>query len=72
MIQMVVCTIGELYDDLDTLIEQNIAFEFDDERKKYIFYSLIARRYFHKSTNQIGVHGEVLLSMVFLITMLKG
>lgn len=60
MIQMVVCTIGELYDDLDTLIEQNIAFEFDDERKKYIFYSLIARRYFHKSTNQIGVHGEVL------------
>ncbi|TCB38225.1 DUF4365 domain-containing protein [Acinetobacter sp. ANC 4910] len=60
MMQMVVCTIGELYDDLDKLIEQNIVSEFDDERKKYIFNSLIARRYFHKSTNQVGVHGEVL------------
>lgn len=60
MIQMIVCTIGELYDDLDKLIEQNITYEFDEERKKYIFNSLAARRYFHKSTNQIGVHGEVL------------
>ncbi|WP_151825346.1 DUF4365 domain-containing protein, partial [Acinetobacter bereziniae] len=60
MMQMVVCTIGELYDDLDKLIEQNIVCEFDDERKKYIFNSLIARRYFHKSTNQVGVHGVVL------------
>lgn len=60
MIQMVVCTIGKLYDHLDKLIEQNIAYEFDEERKKYIFNSLAARRYFHKSTNQIGVHGEVL------------
>lgn len=60
MMQMVVCTLGELYEDLDSLIEKNIADEFEDERKKYIFNSLAARRYFHKSSNQIGVGGDIL------------
>ncbi|NNP76165.1 hypothetical protein A7P54_06990 [Acinetobacter sp. Ac_3412] len=58
--QMGICTIGELYQELDKIIEENINSNFDSERKKYDFYSLAARRYFHKSSNQIGVFGEIL------------
>lgn len=33
MMQMVVCTLGEMYEDLDSLIEKNIADEFEDGEK---------------------------------------
>ncbi len=58
--QMVICTIGELYKELDGLIEENIELELIVERKKYDFNALAARRYFHKASNQIGIHGEIL------------
>ena len=58
--QMTICTIGELYVELDEIIEENIEFEFVGERRKYDFNALAARRYFHKASNQIGIHGEIL------------
>lgn len=58
--QMGICTMGELYQELDEIIDKNINLDFDNERKKYDFYSLAARRYFHKASNQIGVFGEIL------------
>ncbi|MFA2964762.1 DUF4365 domain-containing protein [Acinetobacter pittii] len=60
MIQMVICTIGQLNDELGEIIEKNKNIEFDDERKKYIFNSLSARHYFHIYSNQIGIYGEIL------------
>ncbi|OTM89636.1 hypothetical protein B9X66_13740 [Acinetobacter pittii] len=58
--QMGICTMGELYQELDEIIDKNINLDFDNERKKYDFYSLAARRYFHKASKQIGVFGEIL------------
>ena len=58
--QMTICTIGELYKELDEIIEENIELELDGERRKYDFNSLAARRYFHKASHQIGIHGEIL------------
>jgi len=58
--QMTICTIGELYEELDEIIEENIELELDSERRKYDFNSLAARRYFHKASHQIGIHGEIL------------
>lgn len=60
MIQMVVCTIGYLSVELDQIIEENIENDFDDDRKHYIFNALAARRYFHKSSNDVGICGEIL------------
>ncbi|MDC5665050.1 hypothetical protein OIN79_17520, partial [Acinetobacter baumannii] len=51
---------GELYQELDEIIDKNINLDFDNERKKYDFYSLAARRYFHKASKQIGIFGEIL------------
>ncbi|WP_375037142.1 DUF4365 domain-containing protein [Acinetobacter sp. RW6] len=58
--QMGICTMGELYQELDEIIDKNINLDFDNERKKYDFYSLAARRYFHKASQQIGIFGEIL------------
>lgn len=58
--QMGICTMGELYQELDEIIDKNINLDFDNERKKYDFYSLAARRYFHKASKQIGIFGEIL------------
>ncbi len=58
--QMTICTIGELYKELDEIIEENIELELDGERRKYDFNSLAARRFFHKASHQIGIHGEIL------------
>ncbi|MCB8768678.1 DUF4365 domain-containing protein [Acinetobacter soli] len=58
--QMTICTIGELYKELDEIIEENIELELDGERRKYDFNSLAARRYFHKASHQMGIHGEIL------------
>ncbi|OTG72632.1 hypothetical protein B9T38_06730 [Acinetobacter sp. ANC 4218] len=58
--QMAICTIGELYKELDEIIKKNIELELIGERKKYDFNALAARRYFHKASNQMGIHGEVL------------
>jgi len=60
MIQMVICTIGVLYEELDKIIEENIGYDFEDDRKNYIFNALAARRYFHKSSNDVGICGEIL------------
>ena len=60
MIQMVICNIGALYEDLDVIIEENIGYEFEDYRKNYIFNALAARRYFHKASNDVGICGEIL------------
>lgn len=58
--QMGICTIGELYQELDEIIDENINLNFSSERKSYDFYSLAARRYFHKSSNQTGIFGKTL------------
>ncbi len=58
--QMGICTIGELYQELDEIIDKNINLNFASERKSYDFYSLAARRYFHKSSNQTGIFGKTL------------
>ncbi|HCV3139914.1 TPA: DUF4365 domain-containing protein, partial [Acinetobacter baumannii] len=58
--QMGICTMGKLYQELDEIIDKNINLDFDNERKKYDFYSLAARRYFHKASKQIGIFGEIL------------
>ncbi|MDC4709897.1 DUF4365 domain-containing protein [Acinetobacter baumannii] len=58
--QMGICTIGELYQELDEIIDKNINLNFVSERKSYDFYSLAARRYFHKSSNQTGIFGKTL------------
>ena len=58
--QMTICTIGELYKELDEIIKENIELELDGGRRKYNFNSLAARRYFHKASHQIGIHGEIL------------
>lgn len=60
MIQMVICTIGALYEELDKIIEDNIGCDFEEDRKNYIFNALAARRYFHKSSNDVGIRGEIL------------
>lgn len=60
MMQMVICTIGSLHEELDLIIEENLGHEFEDDRKTYIFNSLAARRFFQKSSNDVGLHGEIL------------
>ncbi|MFV5372882.1 DUF4365 domain-containing protein [Acinetobacter pittii] len=60
MIQMVICTIGQLDEQLDEIIQRNVDCEFDDEMKTYVFNALSARRYLHISSNQVGIFGEVL------------
>lgn len=58
--QMVICTMAELNDELDRVIDENISQELDGERDKFIFNGLAARRYFNKSSNTEGIYGEVL------------
>lgn len=60
MIQMVICTIGHLHVELDKIIEENIENDFGDDRKNYIFNALAARRYFHISSNDVGICEEIL------------
>ncbi|WP_299186151.1 DUF4365 domain-containing protein [uncultured Psychrobacter sp.] len=58
--QMVICTIGYLHEELDLIIEENLGHEFEDDRKTYIFNALAARRFFQKSSNDVGISGEIL------------
>ncbi|SSO99774.1 Uncharacterised protein [Acinetobacter baumannii] len=60
LIQMIICTIGQLDKELDEIIEQNLDNNFIEEREQYIFNALSARRYFHVSSNQVGIFGEIL------------
>ena len=60
MMQMVICTIGSLHEELDLIIEENLGHEFEDDRKTYIFNALAARRFFQKSSNDVGIYGEIL------------
>ncbi len=57
---MIICTIGQLDKELDEIIEQNLDNNFIEEREQYIFNALSARRYFHVSSNQVGIFGEIL------------
>lgn len=58
--KLVLLTMSQDDVELDSLISDNIEFDFSTEREKYIFSSIAARRFFTKSVGELLDYNEVL------------